>query len=132
MNFSLSESRVLLRAVLLSGVLAGLLFSCGEGIRLFPFPPQAAPNKHSGLATGEAVGYQKNIHRFETKQENCRSKIQRDNEHHYLTNGYGAFYNTPFPRFSPARQARVLFNTRFFKSRLSAFLGAGRAPPFAS
>lgn len=117
------------RVIVLFGVLAGLLFSCGEGIRLFPFPPEATPGKHSRWASGDAVGYQKNIHRFESQPENQRSKIERDNQHHYLPNVYGALYDAPFRRLSRARSASVLFNPRFLKSRLFSFCGAGRAPP---
>lgn len=37
-----------LRKVLLLGIFAGLVFSCAEGIRLFPFPP---PDAFQGLVT---------------------------------------------------------------------------------
>jgi hypothetical protein len=132
LNFSLHNSRFLFRAVLLTGVLAGLLFSCGEGIRLLPFPPEAATRENSGWKSGAATVYQKNLHRFESRQGNQPAKIKRDNQHLYRTNS--AYAPAPAPRlsFSSVRASTVLPDSGIFKSRLFSFVGAGRAPPFAS
>jgi hypothetical protein len=131
-NFSQSNSRVLFRAVLLCGVLAGLLFSCGEGIRLFPFPFETTPNKYSGWQSGGHVNYQKNAHRFENKQGNYLSKIQRDNQTHYWTNRYDALHNAPPLAVSHSLENGVLFNSRVFKSSFFAADGASRAPPVSA
>lgn len=128
------NSQALFRAVLLTGVLAGLLFSCGEGIRLFPFPPEAAAtNENSGWKSGGAPVYQKNLHRFETKQGNQPSKIQRGQQHLYWATAAGAPFQ-PAPRlsFSSHRAANVSADSGIFKSRLFSLVGAGRAPPFES
>ncbi|HEY0049988.1 MAG TPA: hypothetical protein VGB68_11910 [Pyrinomonadaceae bacterium] len=128
------DSRILflLRAVLLTGVLAGLLFSCGEGIRLFPFPPAATQYAQSGWKNGEKVGYQKNALRFEQRQGNYQSKIQRDNQPHYWTDVYNTLHKAPAFAASPARENAVLFNSPFFKSHLFSISGASRAPPVSS
>jgi len=54
------------RAAALTILLAGLLFSSGEGIRLLPFP--VAENKADGIEKLNAAfgtGYQENVVRFE-------------------------------------------------------------------
>ncbi|MDQ3798234.1 MAG: hypothetical protein M3384_02185 [Acidobacteriota bacterium] len=140
-NFSTPDSRISLRAVLLIGVLAGLLFSCGEGIRLFPFPPEtaaAAQNGHSGAwKSGDRVGYQKNLHRFESgRQENPQSKIRRgDNQpqpsqQHYWANAYNTLNRAPYLALSAVvGETGVSFRARFFKSNPFSLSGASRAPP---
>jgi|SRR5215213_9630008 len=131
-NFSLPNSLNLFRAFLLSGVMIGLLFSCGEGIRLFPFPSAAAQNKNSKLQSDGQVGYQKNAHRFENKPDNYLSKIQRDNQTHYCTNRFDALDNAPPLVVSNSLEIGVLFNSRFLKSSLFASFGASRAPPVSA
>jgi hypothetical protein len=123
---------LILRAVLLTGVLAGLLFSCGEGIRLFPFPPEATLHKYSEWKSGAALNYQKNIHRPESRQGNQAAKIQRHNQPHFWTNGYHAPNAAPLLASVIRRETDVLFNPGFFKSRLFSFSGASRAPPLRS
>jgi len=132
-DFSPPKYQLILRAVLLIGVLAGLLFSCGEGIRLFPFPPAETSNQHSEWKSEAAVGYQKNIHRLESRQGNQSSKIQRHHEPPpFGTNGYHAPPGARLFSFSNFCESSVLFNSRFFKSRLFSFSGASRAPPLRS
>ena len=128
-KLSLQRYQSLFRAAVLFGVLTGLLFSCGEGIRLFPFPLSAPENEHSKLQSDAQVGYQKNVHRFENKQGNYLSKIQRDNQPHYWTNRYDALYKAPPVAVSTSRETGVLFDSGFFKSSLFAADGASRAPP---
>lgn len=128
LNFLTPKYQLILRAVWLSGVLAGLLFSCGEGIRLFPFPTAEAT--HSAWKSGEPTGYQKNLHRLESRQGNPAAKIQRPPQpQHFWTDGFHALDNAPLLSFSGFREADVLFNPRFFKSRLFSISGASRAPP---
>jgi hypothetical protein len=128
-DFSSPSRRSVCRAVLLLGVLAGLLFSCGEGIRLFPFPPEASENENSGWKSGETVLYQKNLHRFENKQSGNHSKTQRDDPHHHWTNAYGAAGEAPLASFFIAREVDVLFDRAAFQSTLFYSSGATRAPP---
>jgi hypothetical protein len=128
-KFSPQSVQSVFRAVVLVGVLTGLLFSCGEGIRLFPFPPEATGYKHSGWKSGDEIVYQKNLHRFENKQETFHSKIQRDDHQHFWTNASAAPDDAPFSSLSNAREIDVLFDPAVFKTRLFSFDCASRAPP---
>jgi hypothetical protein len=128
-KFSSPSRQSACRAVLLLGVLAGLLFSCGEGIRLFPFPPEATENENSNWKSGETVVYQKNLHRFENKLGGNDSKTQRDDPHHYWTRVFSAAVEAPLPAFSGAREVDVLFSSGAFKATLFYSSGATRAPP---
>jgi len=120
-----------LRAVLLFGVFAGLLFSCGEGIRLFPFPidETAATAEGGGWKSKSSGFYQKNIYRFETKQEK-QFKFQPELPPH-LVGGFNLLNN-----FLP------LFTALSYKGGFSFFpqsnstneiaeLIAKRGPPFS-
>jgi hypothetical protein len=81
LSFQIYGRFLLLRGVLLIGVFAGLLFSSAEGIRLLPFPQQqqCAATGEIGFSRNleEKILYQKNLHRFETRQEK-QSKVQRE------------------------------------------------------
>lgn len=56
-------------AIILLNVLAGLLFSCGEGVRLLPFPSaEIAGNSRSQLKETKKIPYQRNILRFDSAQ----------------------------------------------------------------
>lgn len=58
------------RALVLYGVLAGLLFSCGEGVRLFPFPVEKAVGTGSfGTDDGQRIQYEENAPRVEKGSE---------------------------------------------------------------
>ena len=78
------------RAAVLFAVLIGLLFSCGEGIRLLPFPaPELSTASHEVLIFETEIPYQYNAPRFEKNQGNQSSKSQTDNSNHFwLTNGH--------------------------------------------
>ncbi len=77
--------QLLFRTIVLCSVLSGLLFSRGEGIRLFPFP-EAEPTKNdlSQLNFENEIPYQYNIHRFEDRQGNQKTKSQRNSQNHYF------------------------------------------------
>jgi hypothetical protein len=119
------------RAAVLFGVLAGLLFSCGEGIRLFPFPPAtaAARGLNSEWKNGGENDYQKNVHRFENTCVNCHSKIQRGEHHKPLADVYHAPNRRNLLDAAVCCKIDFSFNPRFFKSRLIAVAGGSRAPP---
>jgi hypothetical protein len=127
-NFSRQYYQSFFRAALLICVLTGLLFSCGEGIRLFPFPlPETAQNA-KWKSSGE-IGYQENVHRFESKQENYQPNFQRDKIKHHLTNGFKAL-NISLSFALPARRKTDFsINSQFFKSRFIAASLASRPPP---
>lgn len=117
-----------LRAVLLFGVLGGLLFSPSEGIRLFPFPvSESAPQTNAGWK-GEPE-YQENIHRFEGKPGNHQSKTPRGNPFH-LSND---FISPKSARRLAAHRQKGFFPDcpQLAKSRLLTAPPGSRAPPFS-
>lgn len=124
--------QIVFRLVILFGVLAGLLFSCGEGIRLFPFPAaEIIGEKQSRLKDGEETGYQKNIHRFEKGEGNYQSRLQRESRHHQWTDVFKILKYSPFSASAIWGGIDFLFDSQSFKSRFpSASLGS-RAPPFS-
>ncbi len=129
-EFFPQNCRLTLRSLVWLGVLMGLLFSCGEGIQLFPFPQsETTQNNSSGLKGGKELDYQKNIHRFESKQENYQSKIQRGDfqKHpaHYLT----ALEKQRFTGSAFSQILYLSFNYQAFNSCLLPNTCGGRAPP---
>ena len=67
------------RSVILMGLLIGLLFSCGEGIQLLPFPATGLDgNIGRFIETTGPTSYNENVLRFEKKPENNKSKPQHD------------------------------------------------------
>ncbi|HLM00772.1 MAG TPA: hypothetical protein VK400_06930 [Pyrinomonadaceae bacterium] len=131
-KISWQSGQSVLRAFVFLGVLTGLLFSRGEGIRLFPFPPEATENNHSVWKSGGELVYQKNLHRLESKPGDYLSKIQRDHQHHYWSKAFSPLDDAPLLFFFRALCGNVLFDGGFFKSRLFSFSGASRAPPSAA
>ena len=74
----LKNSRFFARAFLFFGVLTALLFSCGEGVRLLPFPVLGSgQDEKSVLRNAKHSGYQKNVLRFDAGEGNNSSKIKR-------------------------------------------------------
>ena len=126
--FFLQKYQFIFRAVLLCGVLTGLLFSCGEGIRLFPFPPsEITRNPNFKWRSEEKIGYQENVHRFETKQEK-QSKFQRDNPHQG-TDVYQALNDSPFIAAGALFKPNLSVEFQTAKSVKIVESGSSRAPP---
>jgi hypothetical protein len=118
------------RAVVLFIVFAGLLFSRGEGIRLFPFPfTQASQNASSELQNDEEFDYEKNLHRFESNQTNSQPKIQPGNLQIYQAEISNRLCHSSFFRFSSAGKADFSSNPQIFKSPRISALSGSRAPP---
>jgi hypothetical protein len=118
------------RTALLCGVLFGLLFSCGEGIRLFPFPAnETTKNDSPQLNAEDKILYQYNIHRLEERQGNQKTKSQRSSQHHYWIEN-GRLNNSAFlisktwKIFKFPSVGKSLKLPLFFES------GESRAPPF--
>ena len=130
LEISLQKFGIVFRAIVLFVVFAGLLFSCGEGIRLFPFPFTKTPqNISSEVETDEDRNYEKNLHRFENNHTNLQSKIQRGNLQHHWNSAFGKVEFLAFAKLSVSDKINVSLNPQIFKSRLiSAALGS-RAPP---
>lgn len=126
------KCKSLVRAFLFVNVLAALLFSCGEGIRLLPFPQmELARNARFKIKDNHKIPYQYNIHRFENGQGIFQTKSPRDDAPHQLANA-GDLQNDLKP-FFPATLRRFERPRRslFFKARPFLSLRGSRAPPVA-
>ena len=131
-RISLQNQPRAFRAAFLFVVFAGLLFSCGEGIRLFPFPSaEIAQNISSSLKESKESGYQKNILRSGDKQENYSSKSRgadfQKHWGHYLT----ALNKLRFTDSAGSRNIYLSFNYQAFKSRFLSNTCGSRAPPIS-
>lgn len=127
----LYKLRLLFRTAVLCAVLAGLLFSCGEGIRLFPFPAaETAKNNRSYQNFGDKISYQFYAPRFEDAQGNLKIKSQRNSQQHHLWLENGAANNPPFSAAIITKQFQHLVLSANLKRILLSESGESRAPPF--
>ena len=71
------------RKVIILGLLAGLVFSCAEGISLLPFPPSGGDSSGLGAAPGaeENLSY---IKSFEEGRSSVSSRSKRSAGDHFL------------------------------------------------
>jgi hypothetical protein len=126
----LNKFRLGCRAFGLVVVFAGLLFSCGEGIRLIPFPgAEMAQSPASGLQIDEEHDYEKSFLRFENNQTNFQSKSQRGNLQHHWAGASGSFDRPPFTGLPALFQTGGSVNPQIFTSRLNSAFPGSRAPP---
>lgn len=126
-----TNSLFLVRAVLLFGLLNGLLFSCGEGIRLFPFPnSEAASQIEFETKLNNGTDYEKNFHRFENQFANYQQKNQQNNCNHWLNNE--SLVKNPIDKPSGnLSKIDSAFHTYLIISRLSDQNLGSRAPPLS-
>lgn len=117
------------RALSLFCVMAALLFSCGEGIRLFPFPVQVSDqNTALGYSGGERIQYEENAPRIERSRENDENgdrSVGRDQHNAYIA-GSGITFSGAASVTDTATDVtfRSVFDSLQIASRLH-----GRAPP---
>jgi hypothetical protein len=132
-KLSRSKLQFCLRAIFLGGVLSGLLFSCGEGIRLLPFPAGDGPARAAGgkWRSDRGNDYQKNIHRFENQQGNYQSKSRRSQSSDWADEAHARYLSLFFA--APDQPEIVLHNhPPVYRSRLPTKNAGSRAPPFSS
>ena len=116
-----------LRAAMLVGLLGGLLFSCGEGIRLLPFPASGAAAGNE-WESGRRGAYQKNLHRFENQTGRQSVKSPREPLTQPATVAAG-----PRAPLAAAGQTENPFALPIsFRSCILTPNFAGRAPPAQS
>lgn len=128
-NVAVKNRQSFFHAVLLFGVLTGLLFSCGEGIRLLPFPASpTAEDSPSKLNNKDEIPYQFNVLRYESGQENYKSKSQHNNSYHW----FGGLARNDLSFLSSANRQITDFSldAEIFKSCLFYDSPGSRAPPF--
>jgi hypothetical protein len=122
--------RLWFRAVVLFVVFAGLLFSCGEGIRLCPFAfTEAQQTASSNLQNDEERDYEKNLHRFENSCANSQSKSQRFNLPFNWISALNEFDRDAFFKFLAGHKGGFSLNSQIFKSRPTPARSDSRAPP---
>jgi hypothetical protein len=116
------------RAVILAGLLAGLLFSSGEGVHLFPFPSaEAAQNLNPRADGGEKIQYQKNAPRVEKNQQKYESRLKDGQD---ASAAGHSFRNEPrLERLSAAQLHGHFHQPHLLRSQLFAIPIRGRAPP---
>ena len=122
-------SRILFRTFVLCVVLTGLLFSCGEGIRLFPFPEiEPTKNDLSQLNFENKIPYQYNIHRLEESRENHKTKSQRNSQNHYFATSI-AVNDSIFRVLIKGLKSDFPTAAEHLKLPLFSESGESRAPP---
>lgn len=120
----------LFRLCLLNCVLTGLLFSCGEGIRLFPFPEtEPATVNRTNLDIGDKIPYQINVHRLEDSQGSVKTKSQRGSQHHYWVED-GILIDSTLSLKRPWKKFNFAASSENLKLPLFSRPGESRAPPF--
>lgn len=128
-NFYFRKSLAFLRALILLGVLGGLLVSSGEGIRLFPFPFANAEIQES-FQNPNKIPHGFNLHRFENERANFHAESHGGKFSPHLTNAFG---NHETLLFSPKNVAFQIDEANLFsllKSRRAGNHRGKRAPPF--
>ncbi|MGI9055003.1 MAG: hypothetical protein ACR2F2_04285 [Pyrinomonadaceae bacterium] len=125
----IQKFQIIFRTAVLCALLTGLLFSCGEGIRLFPFPEaETTENEFSQLNFENKISYQFNIHRLEERQGNHKTKSQRNSQNHYFIES-GAISDSIFRISNDRKKFNFPTAAEDLKSPLFSESGESRAPP---
>jgi hypothetical protein len=129
----IKKYRIIFRAVVLCALLSGLLISCSEGIRLFPFPTAEISTTDEAVQSTEIeLAYQFNAHRFEDfGRQKQKTKSLPDNFHRFSLDISGLFKSFSF-RVNSKNEAENFAVSITFKPPLFSKSGEGRAPPFAA
>jgi hypothetical protein len=114
------------RTVWIFGLLAGLLFSNGEGIRLLPFPSSEISRfPSSEFKENSESNYQKNIHRIESRANFYQEKSQQK----HCTDLSFSLNISPFRALENRQKELSSVRLILFQSeKLTAQIGS-RAPP---
>ena len=127
-KFSLHICQSVLRAGFLLGVLSGLLFSCGEGIRLLPFPAsEITQNAQSLLNDAGESGYHKNILRLEKGEGGYLSKFQ---QLQHWTNVFDVLNYSTLSASAIRNKIDFPVDFQFTKTNPFSASSGSRAPPF--
>ncbi len=120
------------KTVLMFAVLIGLLFSCGEGVQLLPFPvPEAAGDPHSNINSKNKIPYQFSIHRFENDRGDSHTKSQPNASNHFWTKAGILAGGLIFNVYKNWRGNNFPPNPDFLKSNLFLSSRGSRAPPIS-
>ena len=130
MNLVATNARALCHTVILIGVLTGLLFSCGEGIQLLPFPV-TDPVFNGGLMVANAARstHQRNILHSEKKPQRDQFKPKRSPGEQAGSSFHLSL--RPHPQSLPTTDGQGLLTDDAFTSRPTGSEVLGRAPPLS-
>lgn len=122
-----------LTAIVLLNVLMGLLFSCGEGVRLLPFPSsEIAGNSRSQFQEKNKIPYQPNILRFDNGKTKHQTKTQSDDQQKVNIDDALRLKKTSFHFLDRFDKSICLSGEVCFKSLLLINSKGSRAPPLFS
>lgn len=120
-------------AIILLNVLAGLLFSCGEGVRLLPFPnSEIAGNSQSQLQSQNKIPYQPNVLRFDNGKAKYQTKNQRENQQIFFSANAENFEKSFLPLLVKSNNKVDLSGENIFNLLIFLNSKGSRAPPFTS
>ena len=118
-------------AIIFLNVLAGLLFSCGEGVRLLPFPNSEVAGK-SQFQERNKIPYQPNVLRFDNGKAKYKTKNQRDDRQFFNSENAVKSEKCAVPVLEDFHAKSNLSEKTRFKSLLLLDSKSSRAPPFFS
>lgn len=127
----LFESRLrLVRWVVLLGILMGLFFSGGEGIRLLPFPnsSETEAKNSSRILTSNSSSFNFSTHHSGNYSLNIKSQIQKNLKRvlsGFKPGSVGLIVTESF-QFTPQKNHQIVFFS--YESFLLSSI-SGRAPP---
>ena len=124
--------RKIFSATLLLNLFAALLFSCGEGIRLLPFPISENTGNFQQLHKKNKIPYQPNILRFDNFTSKNQTKIQRDSQQKFYFGDSINSENLSFFSSGKFCKSKSLFDENRFRSQFLLNPKSSRAPPFFS
>lgn len=124
--------RRIFSATLFLNLFAALLFSCGEGIRLLPFPTSENAGNSQKLHKKNKIPYQPNVLRLDNFTSKNQTKIQRDSQQKFYFGDFINSENLSFFSSGKLCKSRSLFNENRFRSQFLLNSKSSRAPPFFS
>lgn len=132
MNKVLPNLRLIPRRVLLLGVMVGLFFSSGEGIRLLPFSAAAsekAKENSTKLELGTAKFYSYSVHNTGSHSSVAKNKVQKNSRDldRFVSNNYENNLSL-FKGFAEVITQNY-FQPVFLDDSLITAIPSDRAPP---
>lgn len=120
-------------AIILLNILAALLFSSSEGVRLLPFPDaESDENSRSTLQKENGIPYQPNVIRFDSGKTKTQANAERQNHQKLFSGNIENSDEINIFSGENLSQHGVFSVFEFFQSDYFALFKASRAPPFFS
>lgn len=120
-------------AIILLNILAALLFSSSEGVRLLPFPDaESDETSRSTLQKENEIPYQPNVIRFDSGKTKTQTNAERQNYQKIFSGNIENFEEINVFSGKYLTQNDVFSLFEFFQSDYFALFKTSRAPPFFS